>query len=78
MNITQTIAAELNATAAQVEAAVALLDEGSTVPFIARYRKEATGGLDEIQLRALESRLSYLRELAEARGGVVKAIEEEG
>ena len=67
MNITQTIAAELNATAAQVEAAVALLDEGATVPFIARYRKEATGGLDDSQLRTLAERLQYLRELLERR-----------
>ena len=78
MNITQTIAAELNATAAQVEAAVALLDEGSTVPFIARYRKEATGGLDDSQLRTLAERLQYLRELADRKATVLKSIEEQG
>ena len=72
MNITQTIAAELNATAAQVEAAVALLDEGSTVPFIARYRKEATGGLDDSQLRTLAERLQY------RKATVLKSIEEQG
>ena len=53
----------MNARAAQVEAAVRLLDEGATVPFIARYRKEVTGGLDDTQLRHLEERLGYLREL---------------
>ena len=78
MNITQTIAAELNATAAQVEAAVALLDEGATVPFIARYRKEATGALDDSQLRTLAERLQYLRELAERKATVLKSIEEQG
>ena len=57
MNITQTLAAELTATAAQIEAAVSLLDDGATVPFIARYRKEATGGLDDTQLRTLAERL---------------------
>ena len=78
MNITQTIAAELNATAAQVEAAVALLDEGATVPFIARYRKEATGALDDSQLRTLAERLQYLRELLERKATVLKSIEEQG
>ena len=72
------IAAEIRVTAAQVQTAVDLLDSGATVPFIARYRKEATGGLDDVQLRALESRLSYLRELAERRGAVLKAIDEQG
>ena len=72
------IAAEIRVTAAQVQSAVDLLDSGATVPFIARYRKEATGGLDDIQLRELESRLSYLRELAERRGAILKAIDEQG
>ncbi len=72
------IAAEIGATAAQVQSAVDLLGSGATVPFIARYRKEATDGLDDIQLRELESRLSYLRELAERRGAVLKAIDEQG
>ncbi|NMM87109.1 RNA-binding transcriptional accessory protein [Rhodococcus sp. SRB_17] len=72
------IAAEIRVTAAQVQAAVDLLDGGATVPFIARYRKEATGGLDDIQLRELEARLSYLRELADRRAAVLKAIDEQG
>ena len=72
------IAAEIRVTAAQVQAAVELLDSGATVPFIARYRKEATNGLDDIQLRELEARLSYLRELAERRVAILKAIDEQG
>ena len=63
MNITQILATELSATLAQIQAAIGLLDEGATVPFIARYRKEVTGGLDDSQLRTLEVRLNYLREL---------------
>src|SRR4026207_926512 len=62
----------------QVAAAVALLDEGSTVPFIARYRKEATGNLDDTQLRTLEERLLYLRELQGRRDVVLASIEEQG
>jgi len=62
----------------QIEAAVALLDGGATVPFIARYRKEATDGLDDIQLRELEIRLIYLRELQERSEAVLKSIEEQG
>ena len=77
-SIVQTIAAELNAHPRQIEAAVALLDDGATVPFIARYRKEATGGLDDIQLRALEQRLGYLRELEDRRATVLKSIDEQG
>jgi uncharacterized protein len=76
--IAQIIANELNVQLTQVDAAVALLDEGSTVPFISRYRKEATGGLDDIQLRELNDRLSYLRELAERRNSVLASIEEQG
>ncbi len=72
------IAVELKARPAQVQAAVALLDGGATVPFIARYRKEATDGLDDIQLRELETRLAYLRELEERRAAVLKSIEEQG
>ncbi|HET9644407.1 MAG TPA: Tex family protein, partial [Burkholderiaceae bacterium] len=72
------IAAELKVRPAQVNAAVELLDGGSTVPFIARYRKEATDGLDDTQLRELESRLGYLRELEERRAAVLKSIEEQG
>ena len=78
MNITQTLAAELSATPAQITAAVALLDEGATVPFIARYRKEATGGLDDTQLRTLQERLTYLRELQERKATVLKSIDEQG
>ena len=75
--IVQTIAKELSAGAQQV-AAAALLDEGATVPFIARYRKEATGNLDDTQLRNLEERLLYLRELEERRGVILASIEEQG
>ncbi len=71
------IAAELKARPAQVLAAIELLDGGATVPFIARYRKEATDNLDDIQLRELESRLGYLRELEERRGAVLKSIDEQ-
>ena len=76
--IEQRIAQELNAKEAQIIAAIGLLDEGATVPFIARYRKEVTGGLDDSQLRLLEERLGYLRELEERRVTVVKSIEEQG
>ncbi len=72
------IAAELKVRPAQVLAAVELLDGGATVPFIARYRKEATDNLDDIQLRELESRLGYLRELEERRSAVLKSIDEQG
>ena len=72
------IAQEIRVRVQQVEAAVALLDGGATVPFIARYRKEATGGLDDIQLRELEARLAYLRELEDRREAVLKSIEEQG
>ena len=76
--ITQLIAGELNVGAHQVAAAVALLNEGATVPFIARYRKEVTGNLDDTQLRNLEERLLYLRELEERRGTILASIEEQG
>ncbi len=72
------IAAEIKVSAQQVTAAVELLDGGATVPFIARYRKEVTGGLDDVQLRELEARLAYLRELEDRRGAVLKAIDEQG
>ena len=72
------IATELGVQPRQVEAAVALLDEGATVPFIARYRKEVTGNLDDTQLRNLEERLAYLRELEERRAAIVASIEEQG
>ena len=76
--INQRIAAELGVGVAQVAATVELLSEGSTVPFIARYRKEKTGGLDDTQLRKLEERLGYLRELEDRRATVLKSIEEQG
>ncbi|MCW8908460.1 MAG: RNA-binding transcriptional accessory protein [Sedimenticola sp.] len=72
------IAAELQVAEKQVQAAVGLLDEGSTVPFISRYRKEKTGGLDDSQLRTLEERLGYLRELEERRETVLNSIREQG
>ncbi len=72
------IAQEIRVQERQVEAAVALLDGGATVPFIARYRKEATGGLDDTQLRELEVRLAYLRELTERRAAILKSIDEQG
>ena len=78
LKIAQRIAADIGATPAQVNAAVTLLDEGATVPFIARYRKEVTGGLDDTQLRTLEERLSYLRELEDRRGAILASIEEQG
>jgi uncharacterized protein len=72
------LATELKVRPAQVKAAIDLLDSGATVPFIARYRKEVTDGLDDIQLRELESRLSYLRELEDRRDTVLKSIDEQG
>jgi uncharacterized protein len=76
--IVRQIAEEIRITAQQVKAAVELLDGGATVPFIARYRKEVTNGLDDIQLRELEARLSYLRELEDRRAAVLKSIDEQG
>ena len=72
------LANEIKIRPEQVRAAVELIDGGATVPFIARYRKEATGGLDDIQLRELEARLAYLRELETRRTAVIKSIEEQG
>ncbi|UWR50074.1 Tex family protein [Phaeobacter inhibens] len=72
--ISQTIATEIGAAAKQVSAAVALLDEGATVPFVARYRKEATGGLDDTQLRRLAERLEYLRELEKRRAAILESV----
>ena len=76
--IALSIATEIGAQPAQVEAAVGLLDEGATVPFIARYRKEATGGLDDTQLRTLDQRLAYLREMEERRATILASIDEQG
>lgn len=77
-NIVQTLATELGAKPQQISAAIELLDDGSTVPFIARYRKEATGGLDDSQLRNLDQRLTYLRELDERREVIRNSIAEQG
>jgi uncharacterized protein len=77
-NINQLLAQELAVAQAQVDAAVRLLDEGATVPFIARYRKEVTGGLDDTQLRNLDSRLGYLRELEDRRAVILKSVDEQG
>jgi uncharacterized protein len=77
-SIEQRIAVELDARPAQVKAAIGLLDEGATVPFISRYRKEVTGGLDDTQLRNLEARLAYLRELEDRRVTVLESIESQG
>lgn len=77
-SIAARIADELSVRVPQVDTAIALLDDKATVPFIARYRKEATGGLDDTQLRALEERLTYLRELEDRRAAILKSIEEQG
>ncbi|MGX0965642.1 uncharacterized protein AB7M63_006091 [Bradyrhizobium japonicum] len=77
-NINQKIAQELGVRAEQVEATVTLLDGGATVPFIARYRKEATGALDDAQLRTLEERLGYLRELEDRRKAILESVREQG
>ncbi len=78
LRITQKIAEEIGCTLHQVVAAVGLLDEGATVPFVARYRKEVTGGLDDTQLRTLDERLTYLRELEERRAAILASIDEQG
>lgn len=78
LQIAETIAAEIGAAPRQAQAAIGLLDEGATVPFIARYRKEMTGGLDDGQLRRLSERLIYLRELNERRASILDSIREQG
>jgi len=77
-NIHRQIAEELGVREQQVEATVALLDGGATVPFVARYRKEITGALDDAQLRTLEERLNYLRELEERRSAILNSVREQG
>jgi len=77
-SLSRIIASELQARPEQVDSAIRLLDEGNTVPFIARYRKEVTGGLDDTQLRQLETRLGYLRELEERRATILKSIDDQG
>jgi protein Tex len=76
--IDRRIAQELGVRAQQVAAAISLLDSGATVPFVARYRKEATGALDDTQLRRLEERLGYLRELDERRAAILESINQQG
>lgn len=76
--IARTIASEIGASSSQVGAAVTLLDGGATVPFVARYRKEATGGLDDTQLRTLADRLTYLREMEDRRGVILNSIKDQG
>ncbi len=78
MDIIQVITKELNVEKWQVEAAVKLIDEGCTIPFISRYRKEATGSLNDEQLRTLHERLTYLRNLEDKKNQVLGSIEEQG
>src|SRR6516165_4715790 len=78
IRIIQTIATEIQARSEQVKVAITLLDEGATVPFVARYRKEATGGLDDTQLRQLEERLAYLRDLEARRVTISESIGSQG
>ena len=77
-SLTLTIARELSLSTQQVAGALALFDEGNTLPFIARYRKEATGGLDEVQLRDVRDRAQYLREMEERRTAILESIDEQG
>ena len=77
-SVSQRIAEALSVNLGQVTAAIALLDDGASVPFIARYRKEVTNGLDDTQLRNLEEKLRYLRELDDRRATVLKSIAEQG
>ena len=78
MDITLTLAEELNLKPAAVQAAIDLIDEGNTIPFIARYRKEATGGMDDVALRTLDDRLSYLRNLEQRKSDVIAVIDAQG
>ena len=78
MDIIQKLTEELQVKKWQVEAAVKLIDEGNTIPFISRYRKEATGALNDEQLRNLDERLTYLRNLEEKKAQVISSIEEQG
>ncbi|HEX6558129.1 MAG TPA: Tex-like N-terminal domain-containing protein, partial [Longimicrobiales bacterium] len=77
-DLTQRVAAELSIAPWQVQRALALFDEAATVPFVARYRKEVTGGLDEVRLRAIEERAAYLSELEERRAAIQSSIQEQG
>ena len=78
MNISEKLASEFQIKISQVENTVALIDEGNTIPFIARYRKEATGGLSDVTLRDMEERLAYLRNLEERKEEVKRLIDEQG
>ena len=78
MNLIEQLARELNLKAHNVEATVKLIDEGNTIPFIARYRKEATGGMDDVALRTLDERLSYLRNLEQRKEDVIALIGTQG
>lgn len=78
LDINHTIAQELSVSPAQIESVIKLIDEGSTIPFIARYRKEATGGLDDARLRTLEERLTYLRNLETRKAEILNSIKEQG
>ena len=78
MNITEVLAKEFELRASQVEQTINLIDEGNTIPFIARYRKEATGGLSDVILRNLDERLTYLRNLDERKDEVIRLIYEQG
>src|SRR5688572_21862377 len=77
-HLTERVASELSIPVRQVAAALALFDEGATVPFVARYRKEVTGGLDEVQLRDVLERADYIEELEDRRAAILKSIEEQG
>ena len=78
MNIAEMLAAEFGLRQTQVDQTIALIDEGNTIPFIARYRKEATGGLSDVVLRDLDERLTYLRNLEERKEEVIRLIDEQG
>ena len=78
MDISKKLAKEFNLRDEQVESTIALIDEGNTIPFIARYRKEVTGGLSDVTLRELDERLTYLRGLEERKEEVIRLIEEQG
>jgi uncharacterized protein len=78
MNITEKLAKEFKLKQSQVESTVQLIDDGNTIPFIARYRKEMTGALSDVTLRALDERLTYLRNLEQRKEEVIRIIEEQG
>ena len=78
MDLIAQLAHELNLKVANIEATVKLIDEGNTIPFISRYRKEATGGMDDVALRALDERLSYLRNLEQRKEDVILLIDAQG